>query len=148
MLYIFLDFDGVLHTQNGRRFSLIDNFSQVIKNYPQINIIFSTSWREYSSLDQLKNYFPEYLHKQCVGVTPLIREPIEHVRFHEIQQYIKKHNITEQWLAIDDMAILFPKDCNNLFLVDGKKGLYEEVAKVLEKKIKYLLESSIKKNVM
>lgn len=146
MLYLFLDFDGVLHTHNGKRFSLVDNFAKVLKKYPQVKIVFSTSWREYSTVEFLKEYLPVSLHNQCVGMTPWFKESMKHPRFHEIQQYLKENNIQDNWLAVDDLAVLFPLDCENLFLVNGRDGISPAVAKILERKIKYLLRKSAVKN--
>lgn len=144
MLYLFLDFDGVLHTHSGKRFSLVDNFAKVLRKYPQVKIVFSTSWREYSSIENLKNYLPQSLHSQCVGMTPWFKESMKHPRFHEIQHYIKENEIKSNWLALDDLAVLFPPDCENLFLINGREGISTTVAKVLERKIKYLLRKELK----
>ena len=37
-LYIFLDFDGVIHTNSGKRFSQLDNFINVIKKHPDLKL--------------------------------------------------------------------------------------------------------------
>lgn len=141
MLYIFLDFDGVLHTHNGKRFSLVKNFESVMRCYPEVKIVFSTSWREYSNLENMKKFLPESLHEQCVGLTPLFKKDIKHIRYEEIMHYVKENNI-DNWLAIDDLSVLFPPGCDNLFLVNGSEGISPSVAKILKKKIKYLLRKS------
>lgn len=140
MLYFFVDFDGVVHTHNGKRFSLVENLVKVVKKFPEVKIVFSTSWREHATLDYLKDFFPETIHDQCVGMTPLILEKIKHVRYHEIKKYLETNNITSEWLAIDDLAVLFPPDCENLFLVNGREGLNKSNAKLLEKKIQQILK--------
>lgn len=141
MLYFFVDFDGVVHTHNGKRFSLVENLANVVKKFPEVKIVFSTSWREHSSLDFLKSFFPKNIQEQCVGMTPWIRENIHHVRYHEIQKYLLDNNITSPWLAIDDLAILFPPDCEHLFLVNGREGVTKPTAKLLEKRIKSMLNT-------
>lgn len=140
MLYFFVDFDGVVHTHNGRRFSLVENLAKVVRKFPEMKIVFSTSWREHATLEFLKNFFPEDIQHQCVGMTPWIRENIHHVRYHEIQQYLKENNIKNPWLAIDDLAILFPQNCENLFLVNGREGVTKPTAKLLEKRIKEIIQ--------
>lgn len=140
MLYLFVDFDGVVHTKNGKRFSLVENLATVVKKFPEVKIVFSTSWREHSTLEFLKSFFPKDIQDQCVGVTPLIRDNIMHVRYHEIQKYLVANHITDSWLAIDDLAILFPPNCEYLFLVNGSEGLTKATSKLLEKCIKNILE--------
>lgn len=148
MLYIFLDFDGVLHTHNGKKFSLVNNFAHVVKKYPEVKIVFSTSWREYSTIENLKEYLPEIIHKQCIGVTPWFKESMKNPRFYEIQQYLEENKMKDNWLAIDDLASLFPPDCKNLFLVDGREGISASTAKLMERKIKYMLRKSSVQNNM
>ena len=55
--------------------------------------------------------------------------------------YVKENNI-DNWLAIDDLSVLFPPGCENLFLVNGSEGISPSVAKMLKKKIKYLVRKS------
>lgn len=145
MIYLFLDFDGVLHTHSGKRFSLVENFAKVLKKFPEVKIVFSTSWREYSTVEFLSSYLPEELHSQCVGMTPWFKESMKYPRYNEIQHYLKENNITEDWLAVDDLASLFPPDCPNLFLVNGREGITKETAKVLQKTIKDMLAQANKK---
>lgn len=140
MLYLFVDFDGVVHTHNGKRFSLVENLAKVIRKFPEIKVVFSTSWREHSTMDYLKDFFPENIHNQCVGMTPIIREKITYVRYHEIQKYLQDNNITDSWLAIDDLAVLFPPGCASLFLVNGREGITKSNAKLLENRIKQILK--------
>ena len=145
MIYLFLDFDGVLHTHNGKRFSLVENFSKVLKKFPEVKIVFSTSWREYSTVEYLSAFLPVDIQSQCVGMTPWFKESMKYPRYYEIQQYLKVNNITEDWLAVDDLAALFPPDCTNLFLVNGKEGMSKENAKTLQKRLKEMIKNSNKK---
>lgn len=47
-----------------------------------------------------------------------------HGRYNEIVEYCDKKSIgINQWIAIDDMAKLFPKNCPNLILTVGFTGL-------------------------
>lgn len=135
-MYLFLDFDGILHTHSGKRFSLVEHFLKTMKKHPDVKIVFSTSWREYTPVENLKAFLPAELHKQCVGKTPWIKENIKHIRYEEIQQYLKENKITEPWLAVDDLAVLFPPSCENLFLINGKEGLNKENAKLLNQRIR------------
>lgn len=141
MIYLFLDFDGVLHTHSGKRFSLVNDFAKVIKKFPQVKIVFSTSWREYATVEFLSSYLPEEIQEQCVGMTPWFKGDIKHIRYQEIQKYLQDNNIQESWIAVDDLAVLFPPNCENLFLVNGREGITKPTAKLLEKRIKALLKT-------
>jgi hypothetical protein len=136
-VYLFLDFDGVLHKNGGKRFEHIDIFAKAIQKY-DVKIVFSTSWREYSSVAKLSAYLPESLKDKCVGLTPMIKENIKSPRYHEILQYIENNNVTEEWIAIDDMRVLFPLFCKNLFLVDGSEGFTTKYIKLLRDRIEKL----------
>lgn len=132
--YIFIDFDGVLHRTHGTRFECVEVFAKAIMNL-DIKIVFSTSWREYSTVERLANFLPEKIRSKCVGKTCVIRESIPHSRYYEIMEYVKEHNITD-WIAIDDMKVLFPPDCPNLLLIDGAKGFTKHDIKRLHERLK------------
>jgi hypothetical protein len=134
-MIIFLDFDGVLHTNNGKKFSLMKNLEKVVKKCPNIKIVFSTSWREYSSLENLTKYFSEEIKEKCIGMTPFFSEQVQHVRYYEILKYLEENKVSEPWIAVDDLKVLFPPDCENLFLVKGNEGLSDNNANLLIKKI-------------
>ncbi len=130
--YIFLDFDGVMHPEGKQAFSCAEYFAQSIKDLEDINIVFSTSWREYSSVERLAKYMPESIRDKCIGKTPVIRDCYKHVRYQEIMAFNKENKIKDnQWIAIDDMPVLFPKDCKNLILTNSKIGFSEKEAQMI-----------------
>jgi hypothetical protein len=138
--YIFVDFDGVMHRNGHKAFEYAEYFAKVISSMKDVDvkIVFSTSWREYSSVERLANYFPKNIQHLCVGKTPLIKQCISHPRLEEIMMYVKEHGIDDKdWVALDDMACLFPPNCPNLILIDGSKGFTKLDAKRLRKKIIY-----------
>lgn len=133
--YIFLDFDGVTHRTHGTRFECADVLAKAIANL-DIKIVFSTSWREYSTVERLANFLPEKIRDKCIGKTCLISQSMPHTRFHEIMSYVKEHNISDNdWIAIDDMRVLFPLDCPNLLLIDGSSGFTKHDIKRLNEKL-------------
>lgn len=146
--YLFVDFDGVMHRNGHKAFEHAEYFGKVISTMKdvEVKIIFSTSWREYSTVERLANYLPKSIHHLCVGKTPLIKESVSHPRFHEIMMYNKEHGIEDKdWVAIDDMACLFPKECPNLILTDGSKGFTKADAKKLRTRFMYQDEVNINK---
>ncbi len=127
--YIFLDFDGVMHPEGKQAFSRADYFADIIKDKNDIFIVFSTSWREYTTVDKLSSYLPESIRHKCVGKTPLLKNHYKHVRYHEIMQYNNEKLINDnQWIALDDMSIIFPPSCKNLILTNPKIGFSEKEA--------------------
>lgn len=134
--YIFVDFDGVLHRNGHKRFECAEYFAKIVSAMDDVKIVFSTSWREYSSVETLTAYLPKSIQSKCVGKTPLIRESTVFPRYKEIMLYNNAHGIADRdWVAIDDMACLFPSGCPNLVLVDGSKGFSKKDAQLLQEKI-------------
>lgn len=135
--YIFLDFDGVLHRNGKLRFECVDVFAKAIASLDHVKIVFSTSWREYASVEKLTAYMPESIQDKCIGKTIVIKEPVTQPRYKEIMLYLKQHNIADtDWIAIDDMRSLFPLNCPNLFLIDGSKGFSQGHIKKLQDMLK------------
>lgn len=145
-MYIFLDFDGVIHPLGKDDFSLAQDFAQAIEPY-DVKIVFSTAWREYLSLEQLKKFFPEKIHSKMIGMTPIIPESVTQQRFKEILMYNRIHNIKKhQWVALDDNSYLFPPNLKNLILIEEGKGLNKKHLCLLSNKIEQniILEQNIR----
>lgn len=143
--YIFLDFDGVLNIHGKKTFYRAQHFAEIVAPIPNVKIVFSTSWREYSTLEKLTAYLPASIHDKCVGMTPVIKHSMKYPRYHEILLYADKHNISKlHWLALDDMACLFPPQCENLILVNSKIGFSKQEAKKIKD---FCNENSIINNI-
>jgi hypothetical protein len=151
--YLFVDFDGVMHRNGHKAFEHAEYFGKIISQIShmtdvEVRIVFSTSWREYQTVERLANYLPKQIHARCVGKTPLIRESMPHPRFQEIMMYVKEHGIDDKdWVALDDMACLFPPSCPNLILIDGSKGFTKADAKKLRKHLIYQDEQNLEKKL-
>lgn len=142
--YIFLDFDGVLHADNGTvlawpqttkdngryrfAFHQSDLMEFTLKRHiPNAKIIVSSAWRAaFNTVDELRC---ELLGAGCnaglvsrmAGMTPVFKEDDEHVdptvglRLQEILAYIKTHDLNDvPCLIVDDDYAGFR----------GKKGLF------------------------
>lgn len=132
--YIFLDFDGVMHPEGKKAFSCAEYFADCIKDKNNLFIVFSTSWREYSNIEKLSSYLPTNIRHKCVGKTPLLKNHYKHVRYHEIMAYNDEKLINpNQWIAIDDMALIFPPNCKNLILTNPRLGFGEREALLVQK---------------
>lgn len=131
--YVFIDFDGCMHTYSSdARCDLAKNLKIIVKAFPDIKFVFSTSWSEYQPFERLLSYMPADIESYFVGNTTITKGyECKHVRYLECKEWLKHHDPEcndNEWIAIDDNSYLFPPECSNLFLCDPKIGFSEEVA--------------------
>lgn len=131
-MIIFLDFDGVLHELDRSMglFSCEVHLAHVLRDYPHVEIVVSSAWREEHTLKYIQAFFLTDLKTRIVGATPIheIRDAgdVAGSRYREILAYLGDSGA--DWLAIDDDALLFPPGCAGLILcADGFKYA-EEIA--------------------
>jgi hypothetical protein len=146
MKIIFLDFDGVMclsHEWGGRKrkkhkfYKLnpnsteadmpasvkMDNFNKgsidilnSILLETGADIVVSSDWKLYCSLDELKLMFQEYgIIKSPIDITPIFlqyqsksgfsKEDLEHNRISEIKDWLKQHPEITHWVAVDDLDL-------------------------------------------
>lgn len=126
-MYLFLDFDGVLHEldrANGL-FSREEHLARVLRDYPKIDVVVSSAWRQDYTLKNIKTFFLTDLKNRIVGATPAFElydaSDVEGSRYREIQSYLAgRGGLGMPWLALDDDAGLFPPGCPELVLcADG-----------------------------
>ena len=131
--FLFLDFDGVLHStkDHANFFENITSFSQLVVNYP-IQIVISSSWRFQFNLTQLKSFFPQQIQHKIIGLTG--KEVVgKYSRYHEIKNYLKeKDKSLSDWRALDDTSFEFPPDCEQLILCNSNFGLKKKQLDMLE----------------
>ncbi|WP_071658868.1 HAD domain-containing protein [Duganella sp. HH101] len=117
---IFLDYDGTLH----RGHALVDEDGTVsldsentlfefapllvnlLKPYPQVEIVLTTSWLDTFPLEKVISYLPVSLAKRVVGATDDIKVPFGYLqdgsaRTYRIRSYVFAHRL-KNWLALDD----------------------------------------------
>ena len=88
--YLFLDFDGVLHSSlcaDNDRFSKVNLLSQAFISSP-CQIIISSSWRFQFTLDQMKKMLPVNISNLIIDVTG-DAITAEYARYFEIKQWRK-----------------------------------------------------------
>ncbi len=113
--YIFLDIDGVLR-RNSSPANVFDDsclHSLILAVGPidDPRIVVSSTWRLGMSLAALKARFPMPLAERIAGVTPEVAGAPVYQRFAEIHAYCTKKGVaTDEWIAIDDSAELYPPD--------------------------------------
>lgn len=167
-MILFLDFDGVLHTDevfvtdcdqaeielltdHARLFLTDDNklvtgtnlfehaerLAGVLEQFPNVQIVISSTWRLYFSQEQLLKFLPPSLARRVVGQTPLIYK-LEwggwFQREREISEYLNKYSKGEcsvSWIVLDDkqLSSFFSFDFpSNLFRCASDKGFDEKAA--------------------
>lgn len=132
---IFLDFDGVTHPEPcGREleFCCLALIEGVLLEFPWIQIVISSSWREHYGLKQLREFFSSGIRPRVIGMTASLKRPSADWLPGSVPQYERewecdawmKQNCTwgTPWLAIDDRAHWFRPECPDLLLTDSKSG--------------------------
>jgi hypothetical protein len=133
-MILFLDFDGVLHPEpssNDDLFCRVGLFLEIMRARTEVRVVFSTSWRELYSLEQLQEFVShgggEDLRNKFIGTTPVLPEQTcegAYRRHVECLSFLQKNGLPQMaWLAIDDHADDFPPRCSNLYLTNKTTGL-------------------------
>jgi hypothetical protein len=136
-MIIFLDFDGVMHPVNQTDlFCREEHLARVLRDFPDVEIVISSSWRETHTLKNMLTFFLTDLRSRIVGMTPVveIRDTVDMpgVRLREINKYLTDTgNQHRRWVALDDDPGIFPARCTDLILCDGNHGFGNVAEKAL-----------------
>lgn len=139
---LFLDFDGVLHPQTEgevvsreEAFCHLPKLEEILRNYPAVRIVISSTWREHFSLTQLRERFSADIRPRIVGTTP-VHEYHSARRENEILEWLKENNEGEaNWLALDDAIWQFKAHRDNVIACRSYVGLDEEACRILQEKL-------------
>lgn len=143
-MLLFLDIDGVLHPENreGGVLCRLPAFEQVLRAFPAVEVVISSSWRtepELSTLEALRGLFSPDIGARVVGATPDLYDGFHsppHRRQLEIETWLRDEGREyEPWLALDDCDWMFRPGCPQLVLVDGATGLDEHAAGTLRRRL-------------
>jgi len=104
---LFLDFDGVFHPLmgNGLQFVDLPNFENLLRQYKDrvdFKLVISSTWRRQYTLSQIKNFFSPDISLLLSGVTPVINEIGDGIRYQEAQQWRAQNDMFSAWFALDD----------------------------------------------
>lgn len=132
-MILFLDFDGVLHSDpcldQTRLFCFLPRLESVLRDYPQIKLVISSSWRESRSLQELQRLFSSDIAQRVVGVTPSWRDYPELFEVNGFQRHTEilvwlrySSEPWVKWVAIDDKAFLFKPFLKNLIRTNSLTG--------------------------
>jgi len=137
-LILFLDIDGVLHSDWDRDFvpfCKLPLVEQVLREHSHVNIVLSTSWRETDTLDALRELFSEDIRPRVIDVTPEL-DWLSHLRYpcplsdtnrqSECEAWlIENRTMQHPWIALDYHHWWFEPDCKRLFTTRPKTGLMD-----------------------
>jgi hypothetical protein len=144
-MILFLDFDGVLHSalnaaghpDDFNKLPLLENW---LREYPEVDVVISSSWREIKRMEALREIFSEDLRQRVVDKCPIIpiNEETNYYRYEEILTWIKLIKYDGLWLALDDAAHEFPPFFDRLVVCQKNIGIDDSVIKKLTVKFKEL----------
>lgn len=108
----------------------------VLREFPLVEIVISSTWRTEYSLSQLRALFSPDVATRIVDVTPDrtategVIEPYRRER--EIEDWLRENGREyEPWVALDDSDWMFSPSCTRLILVDGATGFTDRTAATL-----------------
>lgn len=134
-MILFLDFDGVLHPQFEGQPVPVDvafchqsRFETIMRDFPNVEIIISSTWREQFSLDDLRAKFSPDIATRITGTTPRVADALPPrmvmVREWEIVTWLHTHDRqNEPWIAVDDSDWQFQSQRDHLVACKAYLGL-------------------------
>ncbi len=147
-MWIFLDIDGVLvpekqfdnylSTEDILKFNptCLNEFENVLRCYPEVRVVISSSWREVFSFEVVRPLFSPDIAERVVGFTPFLDSKIIHqfqyLRHQEVLEYLRQNNASAiPWVAIDDIPEHYPPDVR-IVVTDAYTGFDQCAALALE----------------
>lgn len=157
---LFLDFDGVLHSDWDSPpipFQRMPLVTELLRERPYGNVVFTTSWRETVPIEQLRLHFEEDLRDRVIGVTPVLDKSAADGFPHPLSKASRQaeckawmwmtgrwnNQSKHAWVAADDRRWWLVVDCPWLVHINPNNALTE--ANIL--KIGDLLELARKTNL-
>lgn len=138
MKFIFLDFDGVLHSHYGAVESalwfFLPRFESVLRDYPDARIVVSSSWGDDRSIDELRAIFSPDIAPRVVDKvrTNTRRMNPQGARGDACHLFCRrKHLRAGDWIAIDDTPYLFRKAHPLIHCVNGFRDEQEMLLRMV-----------------
>jgi hypothetical protein len=135
--YLFLDFDGVLHTNEPPRDLRFAKHLVPVATELELKVVISSTWREVYSVQAMAKQLGD-LGKFVIGKTPVWNPPDGDlpdvgVRHREIEAWLEKNaRLSTHWVALDDDADNYRRGCKQVFITDKKIGLDPKTAALFE----------------
>ena len=150
MPLLFLDFDGVLHPahcETDLLFCRNELLELWLRERQDVDVVISSSWREPHPLPELRAFFSDDIAPRIVGATPRSIHKAQRrrpdgtpgpEREAEIRDWLQRHGRTaEPWVALDDQAFRFRKECRHLVLCNPQVGLTHRELVAAEAVLRY-----------
>ncbi|MEN1626605.1 HAD domain-containing protein [Pseudomonas aeruginosa] len=141
-MILFLDIDGVLHPdppQPDQRLRSLPRLVQVLRDFPLVEVVISSLWREHLTLDQLRELFPVDLRERIIGITPIAERVdgwLPARREGEILDWLQAADrIDEPWLALDDQGWQFTHHPDRLIECVFYDGLNDRIEAQLRQRL-------------
>ena len=141
---LFVDFDGVTHpiglsSESEKCFCQLSLIEGVLRAFPDISIVLSTSWRISFPLEKCLRKFSPDIKVRVVDVTPSRPSrhdlPVElynydrHLEvFHWLRMYREPY---DKWVALEDQPWRYQPFCPNVMLIDPTTGFTDADASKL-----------------
>lgn len=141
-MILFLDFDGVLHPEgeghlpnDGTDFCFLPRLEALLREFPNVRIVISSSWRERLVFKSLLRPFSEDIRTRIVGATPPrglgVPHPFAH-REGEILAWLQINDaVKEPWVALDDAEWQFDRHKDHLVVCGSFVGFDGEAEAAL-----------------
>ncbi|MCR6478389.1 HAD domain-containing protein [Variovorax sp. ZS18.2.2] len=128
-MILFLDFDGVLHPEGEDRiydggvdFCFLPRLEALLREFPFVKIVISSSWREHLLNKTLLKPFSSDIRTRIAGVIPpsgFGLQPPYRNREGEILAWLQIHDVVDEpWVALDDAYWQFDQ-CKDHLVVCG-----------------------------
>ena len=124
-MLLFLDFDGVLRRKQAPLYklerALVERLAELLREYPEVEVVVTSTWTDAFSLKQIKDLFPQYISSRIVGKTERTLRNDDHARYNEVLAYL--HGVPKTaWVALDDDPLHYPGH-TPLVLVNPAHGI-------------------------
>lgn len=121
---IYLDYDGTVgrlpYPENGDCLEHLSSLQAILRSFPRVDVVISSSWRHTRSLEQLRQLYDEDLRNRIIGSTPWL---LGKKRVVEIRAHRRETGHTGRFLVLDDIPGEFPRHWPPLLLCDSAAGL-------------------------
>ncbi|QGZ62389.1 HAD domain-containing protein [Paraburkholderia acidisoli] len=145
---LFVDFDGTLHRGTGMlgpggcisldngnpMFEFASLLADILEPYPRVEIVLTSAWMYWLSLDQMVTYLPSGLARRVVGTTLEYKPRFGYLKDGTAKTYVIRSYVIGKklvnWLAIDDSvygALQLSSESlpleSHLILLNGEHGI-------------------------
>lgn len=148
-MILFLDYDGVLHPDevhwdhrqgiilrtdllppehaNTELFCYMDALEAILSDFPDVQIVLSTSWVSGIGYSRSRRRLSPALRKRVISATYHSKYTPRWgklSRYEQILDHVGRHQLGLDWLALDDDAVGWPDIAfDNLVLCHGHRGI-------------------------